>query len=121
MSRGFTIVEALCALAILSLVMVSLYEVGGTTFRTLGMSTSRERAVLLAQSKLDEIASTNLVLPSSSDGSFEGSEARWHVEADDVPHDANSRIYLQAVKLTISQPDLEPLTIETRHLAVHAP
>jgi hypothetical protein len=121
MSRGFTIVEALCAFAVLSLVLVALYEVGGTTSRMLVASTSRERETLLAESKLDAIASTYRALPPSSDGRFEGSDVRWRVETRDIARGPSTRVYLQAVRLTVFRPDDQPLTVETRHLAVAAP
>ena len=124
MSNGFTIIEALCAFAVLSLVLVALYAVGGTTSRTLAVSMTHERAALLAQSKLDEIATSHAPLPAVSEGQFEGSNAHWHLDAHDVPGDANTRFRLQAVRLTLSWPAAvgsDDIAVETRLFVVSQP
>lgn len=119
MSRGFTIVEALCAFAILAMVLVALYEVGGTSSRTLVAANGRALAALLAQSKLDELAGDWRLIPPESKGVFEGSETSWRLEAHDIGADKISRHRLQEVTLELRWPDLHGdgrLVVETRHL-----
>ena len=53
--RGFTVIEALIAFAILAVSLAVLYEAMGTSFRTLDRAASVDEAVLVAQSAMDTI------------------------------------------------------------------
>lgn len=58
MQRGFTLVEVLVALAILSVTIVLLYGAIGDAAHRLSQSQAESEAAGLAQSKLDEIGHT---------------------------------------------------------------
>lgn len=121
---GYTILEALVAFAILSIVLVSLYEAGGIALRSLDSATTTDRITLLAQSKLDELASMREPLPKSASGMFPGENVRWSYEAQEVPAatpDATGLAHLQSVRLVLSwQQGLatRSLAVETRHFGI---
>ena len=77
--KGFTLVEVLIAFAILAVVMVSLYEASGTGLRSFEAAANVERAVLIAQSKLDWIVAQRRLPPSAS-GPVAGTAFTWQVE-----------------------------------------
>jgi len=116
--QGFTIFEALVAFAILASVISALYAVSGTSLRLIGESDRMERAALLAQSKLDELASIRSPLPATDSGTFAGSDVAWRVETSDLPSSkaGPTAFRLQAVKLILRWPGSRPLVVETRHL-----
>ena len=84
--KGFTLVEVLVAFAILAVVMVSLYEASGTGLRSFEAAANLERAVLIAQSKIDWIVAQRRLPPSSS-GPVAGTPFTWQVEALAAPKD----------------------------------
>src|SRR5215469_9992320 len=100
---GFTIIETLCAFAILALAMVALYGVGGTSFRILAATSSSDDMQLLAQSKLAELSATAELLPHFAQGTFPGSDKKWRLESRDVPSNKilNRGFTLQQVRLSI--------------------
>jgi len=124
---GYTILEALCAFAILSFVLVALYEAGGIALRSLDSATAMDRVSLLAQSKLDELASVRDPLPKNAEGSFPGERVRWRYETEEIaPATAGSGSpsHLQSVRLVLSwQQGLatRSLAIETRHFGMERP
>jgi len=103
--KGFTLVEVLIAFAILAVVMVSLYEASGTGLRSFEAAANVERAVLIAQSKLDWIVAQRRLPPSAS-GPVAGTAFTWQVEtlaspaylADLKP--LSSRIQLVRLRVT---------------------
>lgn len=118
---GYTIIEALCALAILSVALTTLYRASATSLRASAHIASVDRAILLAQSKLDEIAATPTSIPDKSSGIFAGESVRWTVTADAIDGGVAVRgsPILQAVHLVLSWRDGihdQSLVIETRHL-----
>jgi Tfp pilus assembly protein PilV len=116
--QGFTIFEALVAFAILASVISALYAVSATSLRLIGESDRTEQAAMLAQSKLDELASIRSPLPAVETGTFAGGDVAWRVEARDLPSSkaGPTAFHLQAVKLILSWPGSRPLVVETRHL-----
>lgn len=119
--NGYTILETLAALAILSVALVTFYGVGGTSVRTLGHVERVQTAMLLAQSKLDEVAGQQNVLDSRTSGRFAGTPFRWSIAAKRLPEPVTryNAAHLQDVVLTISwQEGLndQSITINTRHL-----
>ena len=104
--RGFTIVEALVAFAILATMLVALYGAIGTSLNGLARSARYEEAILLAEGRLAELTALR-VLPPTREGTIEGSSYRWHVEAvepakQEPPELTLSPFRAQKIKLTIS-------------------
>lgn len=104
--RGFTLVEALIAFAILAVTLVTLYGVFGTSATALTRATKFEHAVLLAQSKLEEVDSIRAV-PTILEGSFEGTGYSWRIQmlaeqAPEPPEFAVSPLRAQRLKLTVA-------------------
>lgn len=102
--RGFTLVEALVALAIMSVTLVALYGAIGTSLNGLARSARYDEAVLIAESRLAELAALR-VLPASLEGTVDGSGHRWRIEPVAEPADPNeitgSALRRQRIKLTI--------------------
>lgn len=78
-ARGFTVVEALVAFAILAVVLVAFYEAMGTGFRTFEKAAAIEEAVLAAQSQLDVIVAARR-LPDAREGTIAGTNLRWRLD-----------------------------------------
>ena len=81
---GFTLVEALIAFAILSLMMVTLYQAAGTGLRTFDSAAETDRAVLVAQSQLDRITSLRR-LPDMRQGKVAGTPFTWTLQIQPTP------------------------------------
>ena len=116
---GFTIMEALVAFAILSLMLVAIYAASGTALRGVGRAQGVERAVLLAQSKLAEIAALRTTFPATSKGSFAGTQVRWRIDATDVHMNAMGALRLQDIHLELTWPEddaTRTIAVDTRHL-----
>jgi len=118
---GYTLLETLVAFAILASVIVALYAAGGLSLRLIGDGRHRQQAILLAQSKLDEVAARGDPLPREMSGTFAGSDLSWVVEARDLPAKVAgiSPYRLQGVRLIVSWPSgagSRSVTLETRHL-----
>jgi general secretion pathway protein I len=118
---GFTILEALVAFAILSVVLVALYAGASNALRAVDRGSQTHRIALLAQSKLDELAATRRALPSSALGLFAGTNVTWSVQASEVPDTGAGRpaAVLQDVVLTLEWSDgfaRHAATFWTRHL-----
>lgn len=105
--RGFTLVEALIAFAILAVTLVALYQALGTSVVGLARASRHDEAVLIAQSRLSELAALPLPSATSSEGDIEGTPYRWRFElipdvTAEAPEIAASPVRLQKVKLTVS-------------------
>jgi Tfp pilus assembly protein PilV len=100
---GYTILEALCAFAILSVALVALYGLGGTSYRILSDGTDADRVALLAQSKLDQLATVHTELPGFQMGEFEGTGVKWQLAANDVAETDKDKneFHLQEMRLTL--------------------
>jgi prepilin-type N-terminal cleavage/methylation domain-containing protein len=121
--EGFTIIESLTALAILTVALVVLYGAGATALRTFAHASSVDRAILLAQSKLDEIEAMQKPLPERSEGAFSDGIVRWTVIANAIPENGTSHqhLVLQAIHLDLQWHDglrRRSLDVQTRHLGV---
>lgn len=81
---GFTLVEALIAFAILSLMMVTLYQAAGTGLRAFDSAADTDRAVLVAQSQLDRITSLRR-LPDMRQGKVAGTPFTWTLQVQPSP------------------------------------
>jgi prepilin-type N-terminal cleavage/methylation domain-containing protein len=116
--NGFTIVEALVALVILSIALLTLYSVGETLVDKSAHIAINDRAIFFAQSKLELLALEEAPLPKYEKGTESGFQ--WEVAADNIQSD---RIWdkqvLQNVRLSVSWQSKyrqRSLSIETRHL-----
>lgn len=123
---GFTIIEALTAMAILAVGLVCLFGAGADVLNASTHINSIDRAVLLAQSKLDELSLKPEPLAAHDGGEFAGTSVRWKASADNLPsaQPASERRVLQSVVLEITWHDgVRPksLIIETRHLGTVKP
>lgn len=103
--RGFTLVETLIAFAILSLTLVALYGAFGTSVTGLARARGVDEAVLIAQSRLAELAAAK-VLPPVFEGGVEGSSYRWRLElvpseASEPPEQATAPLRPQKIKLVV--------------------
>ena len=78
--RGFSLVEALIAFAILAVTLVALYEAMGTGVRGLSRSNKVDVAVLVAQSKLAELATLKIAPQAPLEGTIAGAGFRWRVD-----------------------------------------
>lgn len=82
--RGFTLIEALIAFAILAVTLVSLYEAMGTGLRSFGAASRVEVAVMIARSQLDRIVALQR-LPQPQQGRNAGSDYEWKIEILPTP------------------------------------
>lgn len=104
--RGFTMVEALVAFAILAVMLVALYGAIGTSLNGLARSARYEEAILVAEGRLAELTALR-ALPPTLEGTIEGSAYRWRVEAvapakAEPPELSLSPFRPQRIKLTIA-------------------
>ncbi len=120
---GYTIIEALCAFAILAVVLVALYGAGGNALRMLTAGADVDRVALLAQSKLDEFATLRSPLPAFQIGEFRGTDVRWRLEAHEISNpgrDAHD-LHLQTVRLVLNWPALvgtSEYVVSARHIGI---
>ena len=119
--RGFTILEALIAFAILSVVLVSLYASAGLSLHAIDRGAQTRLVALLARSKLDEIAATRDLLPAQAEGGFDGTDVTWQIETqtESEAFAGLAKTRLQDVALTLTWSDdrgRRILSLRTRHL-----
>ena len=127
--RGFTLVEALVAFAILATVLVALYEAMGTSLKGLDRSGRVDEAVLIAESRLDELKARKTLPESPLEGAVEGTAYRWRVEpvaeaAPEAPELAVSPLRLRKVKLVVTWregPNEKHIAIERSLLLLRQP
>jgi general secretion pathway protein I len=99
--RGFTLIEALVAFAILAVTLVAFYEAMGTSFRTFDRAADVEEAVLVAQSELDRVVALRRI-PGERGGAV--GRYAWKLEALAVPPAANGALQLQPLRLSVTWP-----------------
>lgn len=99
--RGFTLLEALVAFAILAVSLVAFYEAMGTSFRTLDRAAGVDEAVLIAQSVLDGIVATRRI-----PGVRQGQSGIYRWKADILPLDGRVRgaTVLRVLRLSVAWP-----------------
>jgi general secretion pathway protein I len=116
---GFTIVEALVAFALLSLMLIAIYAASGTALRGVDRAHFAERAVLLAESKLAEIDAMRTSLPETSTGLFPGTDVRWRIDAKEVDLKDPGMLRLQELRLELvwnQDGARRQLIVNARHL-----
>jgi prepilin-type N-terminal cleavage/methylation domain-containing protein len=87
--RGFTIIEVLIAIVILTVALVSMAELMAVTLRLQMLGRNQTSAVRLAQDKLDELMSQNFAVPALSVGGSLTADQANHF--DTPPNDPNFR------------------------------
>jgi general secretion pathway protein I len=110
--RGFTLIEALIAFAILAVVTVALYEAMGTGLRGFDRAAENDEALLIAQSEFDRLAATSTMPSEGMEGAIEGTPFRWRAvpvpETQAEPeHLRMSPLRLQRVRVIVSWRDRE--------------
>lgn len=105
--RGFTLIEALIAFAILAVVLVALYEVMGTSLKGFDRAAETDQALMIAQSELDRLSAIKTLPAEALQGAVEGTPFRWRAtvvsEAQQEPeHLRVSPLRLQKLRLVVS-------------------
>jgi prepilin-type N-terminal cleavage/methylation domain-containing protein len=122
---GFTLIETLVALAILSVALVMLYGAGATSLMSSKHIANIDQVVLLAQSKLDELAVSSAPLPPRASGIFSDTDIHWIATTKIVPGNAaSSTLVLQDVQLQLQWRNglhYQSLDVQTRHLGSAQP
>ena len=85
-SAGFTLVEVIAALIIFSVGVVALVEGIGTSIRRQSDLLDRQRAAMIAENILEEIAYTQDLETGQNEGAQEGEDARfsWSTNIEDA-------------------------------------
>lgn len=122
---GFSLIETLVALAILSVALVILYGAGANSLMSSRHIAKIDQIVLLAQSKLDELSITSAPLPLRASGTFPNTDIQWIATTKTVPDNlAYPAFVLQDVELQLQWKDglhHQSLDLETRHLGSAQP
>ena len=77
-SSGFSLLEVLVAFAILSLSLGVILQIFSTGLRSASLGEQYTRAVALAETKLTEIESSEVLREGDAEGEFD-QDFRWHV------------------------------------------
>jgi general secretion pathway protein I len=110
--QGFTLIEVLCAVAILAIAMSAILS-GMTSYASnAGYLRQRTIAMWVAHNRLTELELANTFPAegkSDGDAKMAGSEWRWFVEVQATPDDAMRRIDIR-VQLKDTDADLATLS-----------
>lgn len=100
-ARGFTVVEALVAFAIMAVSMVVFYEAMGTSFRTLDRAADVDEAVLVAQSALDGIVAQRRLpdVQSGRSGAY-----NWSAQILPLSSATSGLLVLRTVRMRVQWP-----------------
>lgn len=98
--RGFTLIETVVALAILTLALGALYESFGGVLRRSGQTQWQDAAWSLAERKLAEYSLRSPVTPLSEQGD-EGPRLRWQVRVADMEVPIPSGATLRALRVEV--------------------
>jgi general secretion pathway protein I len=114
---GFTLIEVLVALAIITIALTSVYRLQSDTFRMSADGRFYTLAPLLAQSKLAEIERQGLKNSSDGSGDF-GQEYQgytWTVRIEDVRSDLvkDDKYKLSMVDVTITKNEEQNYNLRT--------
>ncbi len=123
--RGFTLIEALIAFAILAVVLVALYEVMGTSLKGFDRAAETDEALMIAQSELDRLSAMKVLPAEALQGTIEGTPFRWRatVVRDAQPEPEHLRVSplrLQKLRLVVSWGKRE-IAVEKALLLQRAP
>ncbi len=105
--KGFTLIEALVAFAILAVVLVSLYEAMGTGLRSFGAASRAGEALLIARSRLDSTMSLKRI-PELKQAKIAGTVFEWRLDVlpgpQQDPFQPIHTFHSVPVRLTVSWP-----------------
>jgi type II secretion system protein I len=123
--RGFTLIEALIAFAILAVVLVALYEVMGTSLKGFDRAAETDQALMIAQSELDRLSAMKALPADALQGAIEGTPFRWRAtivpDARPEPEHLHvSPLRLQKLRLVVSWGKRE-IAVEKALLLQRAP
>jgi prepilin-type N-terminal cleavage/methylation domain-containing protein len=123
---GFTIVEALTAMAILAVGLVTLYGVGADALNAGAHVARTDRALIFAETKLEELSLTGTPLPAHAEGTSVEDGLNWSLTAHDISNDrgVSERRVLQEITLDVRWRDglkTRSISLETRHLGAVSP
>ena len=120
-SNGFTIIEVVVALAIITIALTSVYRMQSQTFRMSADARFYTIAPMLAESKLAEIESQGIENATDGSGDFNDDYPgfSWSVSMEDLQSDLlkEKKQHLTRINVTISQD--ETLTYELRTYRFH--
>ncbi len=116
LDKGFTLIEVLVALAIITIALTSVYRLQGDTFRMSGDARFYTLAPMLAKTQLAELESKGMKNAGDGSGDF-GDEFpgyEWSVSLEEIQSDffKEKKHHLTRINLTISLN--ETLTYELR-------
>lgn len=104
-ARGFTLIEALIAFAILAVVLVALYEAMGTGLKGFDRAAHAGQALMIAQSELDRLAAMK-AMPAETQGAVGGTSFHWRIEVlpqtAEPEHLRASPLVLRTVRLVVA-------------------
>jgi general secretion pathway protein I len=120
--RGFTLLEVLVALAVLSISLGALLPVFSSTLRNEDALSDQTTAILLAQSKLDALGTEIPIVDGKSQGRFDNGFT-WRLEIGPYPFDRTSALVTpKMATLTVAWPartGVRSLSISTIRLVGH--
>ena len=104
---GFTLLEVMVALAILSIALTSIYRLHGQTMDLSSRARFYSQAPLLAQGKLSEIEREGIAEARDDSGDFEEAypDYTWSVDVEDVQSELlkGDNYHLIRLDITVSQ------------------
>lgn len=115
--HGFTLLEVMVALAILSIALTSIYRLHGQTMDMSARARFYDQAPLLAQAKLSEIERQGI--KNAADGSGDFSEAHpgytWSVSVEEMPSDLMKadEYHLVRIDIRISSDSADDFQLRT--------
>jgi general secretion pathway protein I len=101
--KGFTILEVMVALAVLSIALTGIYRLHGQTMVMSGNARFYTLAPMLAQAKLSEIEHQDYSALATSSGEY-GEEYpgyQWALQFEDVPTDLFTEKYYHLTRIDI--------------------
>jgi len=110
--KGFTLLEVLVAVAILSIVSTSLLMIRNNSVSQAAEAYNLRRAVMLAAHKMREIEMSEDIMSAQGAGDFPGHPGlEWHVEVMETSLDkgsgALSEVPVNEIRLTITYPSTD--------------
>lgn len=114
---GFTLIEVLVALTILTVALTSIYRLQSDTFRMSDDTRFYTLAPMLAQQKLSEIERQGLSLAAGGSGDFgqDFSGYAWSLQIEDAQSDLikNPKHHLIRLDLEITRDEIRRYTLRT--------
>jgi general secretion pathway protein I len=91
--HGFSLLEVLVAFVVLALVAGALFQLFGGALRNAGAADDWSRALLVAESRLEEAASAQPLQAASAAGTEDGGQIEWHTSVEPyIPTDTDPEL-----------------------------